>query len=385
MVQLVLQINPYASYFCSNNFSGISYEDEDVSRYEAVNGEEMSSTSLKAKKKKCSDRAYPIHIAASNERCPNCIVELLSKSNPSALKHLCILENRICNVDGHEVAQGTPLHYYLSRKKNMSVDTVKIILNECPDSLRTVDFFDSCQWWPIHAIIINPAVGMHYDIVKCMIDSDPSILQDMDKRFRTPLHLACLNKHITMNIVELLVDEFPTAAGMGQNGAIPVHYLCENTELEDKVKLDILCILVEAYPKGLRMRNAEFLLPMHIAAKCQGPSFCKVLVEGYPESLRLGNEDDALPFHLSCQFGSLDTVKYLFESDRECINCMTRSGFYPIHQAVFKLERNDDDFDDEDDNKQLEIVKFLLQSDPECASKAMPLEILIRHWRVCKS
>ena len=63
---------------------------------------------------------------------------------------------------------------------------------------------------------------------------------------------------------------------------------------------------------------------------------------------------------------------YLFESDRECINCMTRSGFYPIHQAVFKLERNDDDFDDEDDNKQLEIVKFLLQSDPECASKAMP-------------
>ena len=102
----------------------------------------------------------------------------------------------------------------------MSVDTVKMILNECPESLRTVDFFDSCQWWPIHAIIINPAVGMHYDIVKCMIDSDPSILQDMDNRFRTPLLLACLNKHITTNIVELLVDEFPTAAGMGQNGAI---------------------------------------------------------------------------------------------------------------------------------------------------------------------
>ena len=42
----------------------------------------------KRAKKKCLDRAYPINVAASNEQCPNSVVELLAKSNPTALKHI---------------------------------------------------------------------------------------------------------------------------------------------------------------------------------------------------------------------------------------------------------------------------------------------------------
>jgi len=35
MVQLVLEFNPFAAYFCSNRYAGMDYDDDDVNAYEA--------------------------------------------------------------------------------------------------------------------------------------------------------------------------------------------------------------------------------------------------------------------------------------------------------------------------------------------------------------
>ena len=98
------------------------------------------------------------------------------------------------------------------------------------------------------------------------------------------------SKFITSNTVQIIVDGWKEATNKANRikQALPIHCLCENLELDEEVKLDVLRTIVEIYPQSLQVRDNEHHLPIHIAAKYQGASFCKVLIDRYPESLRLG-------------------------------------------------------------------------------------------------
>jgi len=344
MVQLVLEINPYAAH-CESNRYNEEYMNEDIDTYE----EEQNG-----------DTSYPVHLAALNIHCPNTVVKLLAKSYPSALSHLCYLDAELFDDYDNYIA-GTPLHYYFSRTSNLQLDTVKILVELCPDALMFTG--DAESYFPIHSIIDNPNVGSYHDILEYLISVDPTILQCEDEFEQLPLHLICYSRHITVELVQVLVDGYQDATKESDyHGSLPIHHLCENSDAEETEKLGILRILVDAYQESLHTtRNISQVLPIHIACRYQSPAFCKMLVDSYPDSLRVEDSTGFLPFHLACEKGSLETVKYLYESDREYINKSTRSGFHPIHLVI--SNRNDD---------QYEITKFLLQSDPNCASTKLP-------------
>ena len=345
MVQLVLDNNPYASH-CESNRYHEDFANEDVDRYE----EDQNG-----------DRSYPVHLAALNVHCPNTVVELLAKSYPSALSHLCYLDAELFD-DYDNYIEGTPVHYYLFRTSNLQLDTVKILVELCPVALKFTGAEES--YFPIHSIIDNPNVGSHHDILQCLISTDPTILQCKDEFEQTPLHLICYSRHITVELVQVLVDGYQDATKESDyHGSLPIHQLCENPDAEETEKQKILRILIDVYPESLHTtRNISQVLPIHIACRYQGPDFCKVLVDSYPDSLRMEDSTGFLPFHLACEKGSFETVKYLYEADREYINkSSTRSGFYPIHVAI----SNRSDY-------QYELTKFLLQCDPDCAAMKLP-------------
>jgi len=359
MVQLVLDKILYAAHYVSNRYHGMSYDDEDVDRYEEeqniVADTSTSSANLH------SNRSYPVHLAALNVHCPNSVVELLAKNNPSALGHLSNLNAELFDNYDDNYIEGTPLHYYLSRTLNLQLNTVKILVELCPESLKLSGPEDL---YPIDAIIDNPEVGSYYDIVQYLVDTDPTILQCKDYFEQTPLHSICRSKNVTVTVdlVQVLVDGYQDATKESDlQGSLPIHHLCMNEVMENGVKLDVLRILIDAYPESLHTRSRLQDLPIHIACRYQGPTFCKMLVDSYPDSLRVEDSIGCLPFHHACETRSLETVQYLYETDRECINKSTRSGFYPIHAAIGS--RNDD---------QYEITKFLLKVDPDCAAIALP-------------
>jgi len=361
MVQLVLDKILHAAHYVSNRYHGMSYDDEDVDRYEEdqniVADTSTSSANLH------SNRSYPVHLAASNVHCPNSVVELLAKNNPSALGHLSNLNAELFLFDNYDdnYIEGTPLHYYLSRTLNLQLNTVKILVELCPESLKLSGPEDL---YPIDAIIDNPEVGSYCDIVQYLVDTDPTILQCKDYFEQTPLHSICRSKNVTVTVdlVQVLVDGYQDATKESDlQGSLPIHHLCMNEVMENGVKLDVLRILIDAYPESLHTRSRLQDLPIHIACRYQGPTFCKMLVDSYPDSLRVEDSIGCLPFHHACETRSLETVQYLYETDRECINKSTRSGFYPIHAAIGS--QNDD---------QYEITKFLLKVDPDCAAIALP-------------
>ena len=226
------------------------------------------------------------------------------------------------------------------------------------------------------------------------------------------LHVACSNPKISVEAVQLIIDECPDMAReeYAHNGFLPIHNLCKNKDLDDGTSNKILKLLVEKYPDSV-MKNIntpqrlywlaverENDLPIHLACQFKSLEFCRYLVEKYPGCISLrqlhytgefeipGTGSSMLPFHLACKYGSLDLVQYLLDqypsaleeqtSDRDYnddrragehkrISFSSRFsrllpvGNYPLHLAASR----------EHSPEKIEIMKFLLQKDANAASK----------------
>jgi len=228
-----------------------------------------------------------------------------------------------------------------------------------------------------------------YDVVKYLVETNPSSLQMMDQYDQTPLNVACINEYMTAKTVELLLQVCPDSIHQPNNCSwLAIHNLCGDEGKMD-VAIDILKLLLAACPDSVT-RTTDFdsneELPLHHAATNKSPAFCKVLVDAYPESVRRVNNEGYLPFHHACGEGRPDTVKYLFGLYQESINIRNNDGYLPIHWACSLPNKNT-----------AEIIKFLVIQDPGCLSKpvvsdrgddnnhrqgndTLPLHIICSRW-----
>lgn len=66
--------------------------------------------------------AFPLHLACQNQNCCIGVIELLIKKYPEALQLSCIADEGIPFFEASEFyISGLPLHYYLSREKNVDI------------------------------------------------------------------------------------------------------------------------------------------------------------------------------------------------------------------------------------------------------------------------
>ena len=114
----------------------------------------------------------------------------------------------------------------------------------------------------------------------------------------------------------------------------PLHVLCNNRGVDKGTAMQVLKLLIEKYPEGVRHADNEDRLPIHYAAGTKSPEFCQVLIEAYPGSEHIIDGIDALPLHWACLEGSLATVEYLYRLVTNAIFQATTEGFYPIHYAI---------------------------------------------------
>ena len=214
----------------------------------------------------------------------------------------------------------------------------------------------------IYALLRSPDVDNNYDEVQSIIDSDRSILRSTNRYGSLPIHFACSNPHVTLRIIQLLLNGWPESISQpNPNGDLPIHCLCENKNIEDTVSVQILTFLLEAYPESVQRQNLYGGLPIHVAAGTgMSSKFLKILVNEYSQSVRIPDANDYLPIHWACSSDNcrLDTVEYLLESNPESVDNETDNWWWPIHHAARSngLHKTD-------------IIKYLLTKDPNCASK----------------
>ena len=266
---------------------------------------------------------------------------------------------------GHGVhdwgVKGLPLHYYLTRISNIDIDTVKMLVKACPQSLVTTEQEDFVCY-PIHVLLSNPNIKEDdmQELLTFFSETDTLSVRMLDGYQRTALHIALRNGGITLEIVKFLLNEIPELFyHRSIVGYLPFYMLCGNAELDEKIWFNIFQLLIDMDPTIVRDRVDDGELPIHYAAANLSPLQCKALIDRYPEPVREKFEQyNDLPIHQACATGKLDTIKYLLSLYPESIKVRGGMGRLPIHRAAAcEAERR------------AEVIELLLKHDSNAASK----------------
>jgi len=213
----------------------------------------------------------------------------------------------------------------------------------------------------------------------------------------TFLHRLCLNKNVTLEIVELLLTLFPTAFGFNMAvpseyviSAYPLHLACYNEDCPNEVILLLLeksgdYQLTRISDMDFDYVNSDIIMdedeyyggvPLHFYLSRTSNVDLDIVKEliDTPETLLLTDEDTkCTPIHILLHNRSVgdmfDVVKYLSELNPSSLNAKDLHDAVPLHIAC------------KNEGITPSMIKLLLRVWPECAHQqnhylALPLHIL---------
>ena len=354
--ELLLEYFPKAAIFTSSQFCNFSKESPEREHH------------------KFSVDAYLLHIACANEFCPDSILKLLLKTNPSALSNKCVLgdgSHRFASQDGtpdddyfENVVDGTPLHYLFKMRSALRLSTVQMVVG-CDQSVVAemgvnIDEDDEVDYTPpLHCLLWNESIGEMGDILRyILLSMKEQGIGIMDNRFgESPLHQICLNPKATSNAVKIILQEIPDNPVLIDWHQHPVHHLCENDQIVDSESIDILDLFMELDPHCIQLATFSGRVPLHLAARYKGIDFVKHVVGLYPQAVQKEEEHGRLPIHHACSEGNIDVCKFLLDLWPESLTKTDNKGWAPIHYAAWR----------DGDKKAAEIIGFLLEKDASLA------------------
>ena len=193
-------------------------------------------------------------------------------------------------------------------------------------------------------------------IIQCLVEYFPAVNWGAAPGGETPFHAACMNRHISPNVIRLLLQAAPDSVGNvhPHTGLTPLHCLCDG-DLNENAAIEILRLLLEQHPASARHSCNDGYIPLHYAARKRSPEFCRIIIDdGYPGSERLRNNDDCLPLHLACFNFNLPTIEYLYNLYPDAVNARTNQDSCAIHHVILSSESI----------QHLDVVRFLLDCDP---------------------
>jgi len=235
---------------------------------------------------------------------------------------------------------------------------ITMLVAASPQSLHT----DGECFTPLHAMVSDPNENINnvLHVINFLIEVEPSLIRAVDKFGRTPLLVACCNKHITLDTIQCLYNAYREAIHIPDTcGWLPIHELAHNIELEEAASVEILQFMLNIDPTVARERIDDGCLPIHHAIDKKATDFCKLLIDVYPESLRVRSSDGILPIHCALKADRadvVDTIEYMLDLYPQSIDATDRQGLTPFHRSA--------------QGKRADIVELLLKYDPDAASKA---------------
>lgn len=125
----------------------------------------------------------------------------------------------------------------------------------------------------------------------------------------------------------LLERDPQVAKERGDHGMLPIHWACTVR----RVPLSLVAKLLQAYPDGVRAKNAGQLLPLHIAIRARvHASVLRKLVRAYPDAVNECMPDDVSALQLAEQLAlDADSLKVLYRAqDRSSLITQQQNDDY---------------------------------------------------------
>jgi len=261
-------------------------------------------------------------------------------------------------IRGQNNTGNLPLHIACHRLGLLEV--FRYLLEQDPATLHIANNDGAL---PIHLACQKDAAWQSIQLaIKYLVEESEGgagTLCTRDSKGNLPIHLACSCSHVSLEMIEYLVEHSPpTLYIANNNGALPIHMACQFG-----VSLHGIKYLVEENggPGTLTASDSNGSLPIHLACSRLGAPFelIQFLVEQDPATLYIANNNSALPIHMACQFGlSLQEIKYLVEENggAETLQAYDNNGYLPLHTLC------------QTNNPSLKTVEYLVNSYPAALS-----------------
>lgn len=345
MVDLLLDLNPDAAGFYYNIYRPSSIE---------------RILRLKNKNKKIvtdevAGRVWslPLHDACKNENFPASAIQTLVKLYPTALTH------RARYMDRKDLFE-LPLQIYLSRKSNIDIDAVRVLVDTVPEDVMT-----EC----VHKFVRYKKIGQHLDVVKFLI-----VQQQLLIHKDVPLlHAALLNESgCPSDIILFLAETYSFAltyeytetsatyddegncTSLGFDNATPLGiYLAKWHHIDYTVAESLLAPLTDSMIADTLLSWFKYgNLGSHL-------DIINMLIERNPSAVEVTDENGESLLHLGCRNKSmtLQIAKFLVEKRNDLTHQLDSHGCFPLHSLC--LDSNIDEA------TSLEILNFLVEMNPE--------------------
>jgi len=175
-------------------------------------------------------------------------------------------------------------------------------LNEALERIKGGNLDDTCTtpkngFLPIHLACLRKDVPL--SIVKALVNAEPDSLKvrSFTKDMALPIHFAA-GCGASLQVIQLLVKAFPDSIyAINVNGLLPLHSACWSTN----TSFDVVRFLIESFPGGLQaLTHTCANTPLHAAACTDAPTdVIRLLVRSYPDGLFAVNGAGHTPMMLA--------------------------------------------------------------------------------------
>mmetsp|Transcript_30057 Transcript_30057/g.49666 ORF Transcript_30057/g.49666 Transcript_30057/m.49666 type:complete len:347 (-) Transcript_30057:200-1240(-) len=178
-------------------------------------------------------------------------------------------------------------------------------------------------------------------LARTKVNADEAYCRDAHDS--TPLHIACWSNP-PLEVVRVLIEAYPHALRTKDvHGDTPLHIAVSNPV----TSIELVQILVEACPQAASIANREGLMPLHAACR-YSPSneetICLLLETHQPAAKARIKMGDLVPRRTPHTEFDLKDPDFEGAADRssfgsidlrfEALGVQTRDGTYPLHMAV---------------------------------------------------
>ena len=193
---------------------------------------------------------------------------------------------------------------------------------------------DGCR--PIHRLCRNEDLDDNnsLDILRFMIDIDPTLLSEVDGDDFLPIYDAVDTK--SSAFCKILIDKYPQSLRVESKfGTLPIHIACAYGKREETA--DTIQYMLEVDPELINTEDRRRYLPIHHTAVNETTKSIELLLKYDPEaaSKELNNESRKLPLHLACGVynSNLSSIQVLYDAYPEAILARNRDGRTPLDLA----------------------------------------------------
>lgn len=206
-------------------------------------------------------------------------------------------------------------------------------------------------------------VPVNVDLVRALVEMDPDALQETDTENSLPIHIACQNKFIPLEVVKILHEAFANSVKQQDRlHRLPLHLACESNcnitvikflcmVFSDAVKeremfgcYPLICacrseapvstikLLLGLFPAAAKGCNRHGFLPIHWACKNNAPvEIIQILLLAFPEGVKEGNNYHVTPLHLLCKAPqpSFETIEMIMKAFPDARRKMDGRGYQP--------------------------------------------------------